>query len=99
MHGHMGGSFLEEEISEEEKNIILDILRKTEKMQALREEYRQQLLAEAPEEELTALEDEIFELQTELEKDRLRIQEQEGLSGRGFRTMHGDFFGTGTHCW
>lgn len=107
--GHLGRRWQERdftadrELTEEDISQIREtqraILRNQEEIGILREEYRRQLLAEASEEELAALEDEIIELQMELEQDRLRLQEQEGFSGRGFRTRHGDFFGTGTHCW
>jgi len=107
--GHRGrgwqeGNFTtERELTEEDISEIREIerviLRNQEEIQILREEYRQLLLEEAPEEELTALEDEIIELQLELEQARFGIQEREGFMPGRSRTRFGDFSGYGTHCW
>ena len=81
MGGWMRGIFQGEEIGEERREIQREILRSTEKMLALREEYRDQLLAEAPEEELRILEEEILALQ----------EEQEAAAVDEFRAMMGSF--------
>lgn len=95
------GETAEENLSEV-REAQRNLLRKREELEALREEYRQLILEEAPEEELTALEDEILALQSELEEESLRLQQQEGLTPGGFgnfRTRQDRNFRTGGHCW
>ncbi|SDM47969.1 DUF305 domain-containing protein [Halarsenatibacter silvermanii] len=107
--GHMGRGWqdrdftADRELPEEDisqiREIQRSILRNEDEIESLKEEYRQLLRAEASEEELTAMEDEIIELQTELEEEMITLQDEYGFSHRGSGLMPGRSLQESPHSW
>ena len=90
---------LSEEDEQQIREIKRTILKNREELQELRSEYQQLLLAEASEEELITVEDDIIELKSEIENDLIRLRDKESLSPVLFRGLMGDSSGSETHCW
>ncbi len=104
--------YLYEELTEEElaelEEFERQMLRLSEQISVLREEYRQSIIDDASEEELVELEDRLFELQDEMaeqkyESDFRGFQRGDIRDDSGFRGMMKGFRGSssrgGFHCW
>ncbi|MFN2364051.1 MAG: hypothetical protein ABR596_07125 [Halarsenatibacteraceae bacterium] len=101
----------EEEIAELEE-VQRQLLRLSERISVLGEEYRQSIIDGASDEELAELEDQLFELRDEMAElrednfsrfDQSRFNQINPRNETGFTGMMRDFAGTarrsGVHCW